>query len=151
MLKKILTPFYEAINAAREKHGESPAKIADEIMRAVFPDTVESAETEGCDKMLRQGIVGAVKSYIKKPPEDERQSSFADVDPDFLPYVQKLQNTRYFVPDLAGGEFKHIADLIARPAYLDAARKFQRLKGEETLEEADRLDELYAAVTEGQG
>lgn len=146
MLKETLSHFYVLIDNARQKVGENAGRITDEVMEAAFPETVGSALTEGCDLMLREGVLNAVKLYIKKPPADERQRTFNDVAPDLMPHVKKLGNAAYWVPRLNGGEHVSVPDLIARPADLDAARKYMRLKGEETLHEADLLDELYEAV-----
>ena len=44
-------------------------------------------------------------------------------------------------------EYVAIPALIAEPELLDDARRFMRRKGKECLDEADRLDALYVAVT----
>ena len=139
MLKETLSHFYVLIDHAREKVGTNPGRIADEIMDRAFPETVGAALSEGCE-------LKAVKSYIRKPGKDTRQRTFEDVHPDLMPHVKKLGAVAYYVPRLDGGEHVSVPDLIAKPADLDAARKFMRLKGEETLHEADLLDELYEAV-----
>ncbi|MGR1582438.1 hypothetical protein ACSSNL_13350 [Thalassobius sp. S69A] len=146
MLKATLLPFYELIDDARQKVGDVPGLITDEVIEKAFPTTVVSAELEGCDRMLRLGVLGAVKAYIRKPDADTRQRTFEDVHPDLIPHIKKLGAVAYFVPRLDGGEHVSVPDLIAEPRDLDAARKFMRLKGEETLHEATLLDELYEAV-----
>lgn len=146
MLKQALWEFYALVDQARQEVGDNAGRIADEVMERAFPETVGAAVHEGCDLMLRIGVLNAVKSYIRKPGADTRQRTFEDVHPDLMPHVKKLGAVAYFVPRLNGGEHVNVPDLIARPADLDAARKFMRLKGEETLHEADLLDELYEAV-----
>lgn len=153
LLKETLSHFYQMADDARARLGESPAKITNDIIERAFPETVAASETEGCDRMFREGVLAAVKHYIRKPGEDTRQSSFEDIFPGLLPYVEALGSVSYYVPSGSGGEgvFMHVADLCQQPEALDAARKFMRLKALETSREADRLDDLYAAVTEMRG
>ena len=63
-----------------------------------------------------------------------------------MPLIKRLQRPSYFVPEL-DTEIP-VAELIAEPLHLDAARRFMRGKGMECLAEADRLDRLYQAVSE---
>ena len=58
--------------------------------------------------------------------------------------MQDLRSKSYFVE--SAEEYVLIPDLIAEPPLLDDARRFMRQKGKECLDEADRLDALYAAV-----
>lgn len=146
MLKETLSHFYVMVDEARAKVGDNAGRITDEVMERAFPETVGAALQEGCDLMLREGVLNAVKDYIRKPGKDTRQRTFEDVHPDLMPHVKKLGAVAYYVPRLNGGEHVSVPDLIASPTDLDAARKFMRLKGEETLHEADLLDELYEAV-----
>lgn len=146
MLKETLSHFYELVNRARAKVGDNAGRITDEVMETAFPGTTKAALSEGCDLMLREGVSTAVKNYIRKPGVDTRQQSLEDIAPGLLPHVRKLGAVAYYVPRLNGGEHVHVVDLVANPADLDAARKFMRLKGQETLHEADLLDELYEAV-----
>ena len=46
------------------------------------------------------------------------------------------------------GEVRPHSRSIADPVLLDDARKHLRRKGDQTIEEARRLDQLYAAVTD---
>lgn len=146
MLKETLSHFYVLIDEAVEKVGNNAGRITDEVMERAFPETYGTALTEGCDLMLRDGVLTAVKSYIRKPGKDTRQRTFEDVHPDLMPHVKKLGAVAYFVPRLNGGEHVSVPDLLAHIEDLDAARRFMRLKGEETLHEADLLDELYEAA-----
>lgn len=150
MLKQVLLPFYELINEARQRVGDSAPKIADAIIEQAFPETITAAEIEGCDRMLRSGVIDAIKTYIRKPPADDRQRTFEDIDPKFMPLVSRLQSTSYFVPSAYGGEYVGVPDLIARPSLLKAAMEFMALKGRECLEEAQRMGELYEAVSESE-
>ena len=146
MLKKTLMHFYELADKARIEHGDSAAKVTDAVIEEAFPDTTEASITEGCDRMFREGVLTAVKRYIRKPPADDRNLSFNDIDPDFLPIAQRLQSTAYFVPDETGGQHISIPELCSNLSALDKARKFMRLKGNETLSEADTMDTLYFAI-----
>jgi hypothetical protein len=146
MLKQVLAPFYELIDRSRQRVGDSAPKIADEVLAAAFPQTHNASELEGCDRMLRNGVINAVKAYIRKPPADERQRSFEDIAPQFMPLVENLGSTSYYVPSLHGGEYVGVGELIAKPELLEAAQKFMQLKAEENAEEARRLGELLEAV-----
>lgn len=148
MLKAKLQTFYELIDRARTKVGDSAPRITDEVIQQSFPRTCIEAEMEGCDQMLREGVKNAVAKYIRKPPQDERQRTFADLDPEILPLAKQLPSAAYFVPDDQGGEYVSVPDLCFDIARLDGARAFMRRKGEEVLAEADRLDDLYRALAE---
>lgn len=147
MLKEILREFYDLADQARAKFGDNAPKITNDIIGAAFPETVAASETEGCDKMFRAGVKDAVSKYIRKPSADVRQRSFDDINPAFLPLVERLGSVAYYVPAEVGvGEYVGIPDLCFDASKLDAARKFMRMKGEETLAEADRLDDLFEAI-----
>lgn len=146
MLKDTLVEFYSLVNEARLMVGESPARITDEVIERAFPKTVAEAQFEGCDKMLRNGVLDAVKLYIRKPPADDRQHHMNEIEPEFLPLVERLGSTSYFVPMPNGGEYMAVSDLLHNREAFDAARKYTRLKGIETIAEADKLDDLYLAV-----
>ena len=149
MLKAVLQHFYELADEARAKFGNDAPVVTDAIIQAAFPKTYAEAMEEGCDRMFRIGVKDAVKSYIRQPPQDDRQRHLNDIDPKFLPLIHDLGSVAYFVPSINGtGEYVGIPDLIAEPEKLDAARKFMRLKGDECLREAKKLDELYDAVVE---
>lgn len=146
MLKETLSHFYELVDGAAARVGNNAGRITDEVMERAFPETFGASLTEGCDLMLREGVLTAVKSYIRRPGKDARQRTFDDVHPDLMPHVKKLGTVAYFVPRLGGGEHVSVPDLLARLEDLDAARRFMRDKGEQTLHEADLLDELYEAA-----
>ncbi len=146
MLKKILAEFYEMIDQARGQHGGSAPRITDAIIKKAFPNTVAASEEEGCDGMLRNGVKQAVASYIRKPPEDPKQGHFSDVDERFLPLVNQLQSSAYYVPSIDGGEYVHVNELIALPEKLRLACNFMEQKANETAEEAKRLRRLLRAV-----
>lgn len=146
MLKETLSHFYELADAARQKFGGDAPKITNDIISVAFPETVASAELEGCDKMLRDGVKTAVSKYIRKPGKDTRQRTFDDISPDLLPLVEPLGSVAYYVPSDIGGEYVGIPDLCFDKDRLDAARKFMRMKSEETAAEADRLDQLFHAA-----
>lgn len=149
MLKETLAHFYELADQARARLGDSAPKITNDIIERAFPGTVTAAELEGCDRMLRDGVKNAVAKYIRKPPAEDRQRNFNDIADEFMPLVEKLGSVAYFVPDETGaGEYVGVPDLCYDRDALDAARRFMRLKGEETLAEADRLDDLFEAIFE---
>jgi hypothetical protein len=145
MLTDKLRPFYDAINAAIAEVGKNAAKIADRVIGEAFPDTAQAADREGADRMLRLGVIARV-SAILKGGSDIDQRDFVEIAPDFMHIVDRLHNHSHYVPLDDVQEYVHIGTLIANPEWLDAARKFKRQKGEETLAEADVLDELYHAV-----
>lgn len=146
MLTDKLRHFYDAVNIAIAKHGKNAAAVANEVIGIAFPSTVAAAEDEGADVMLRAGVVAKVKKMMTKEGEAD-QSDFATIAPDFLPIVKRLHGHSHFVPSI--DEHVHVGVLIAEPALLDEARRFKRQKGEETIAEAEILDELYRAVTGG--
>lgn len=146
MLTDKLRPFFDAVNIAVSKHGNNAPAIADEVISKVFPSTIAAAEEEGADAMLRNGVIKNVKRLIRNGA-DRRQYDFAGIAPDFQPIVKQLHSHSHFVP--SASEYVHVSDLIAEPALLDEARKFKRQKGEETIAEADILDQLYRAVMAG--
>ena len=145
MLTSRIAQFHSLVNDARARVGSSPPRIADEIMSIAFPRTVEEAEREGADRMLRRGVIGAVAEAVRKGRGDDDTRDMAEIEETFRPIVQRLHSRAYYVPLL--DEQVDIAELIAIPEYLDEARKFMRQKGMECLDEARTLDDLYIAVT----
>lgn len=147
MLKAVLSHFYALADEARQKFGDNAPKVTDDIIEAAFPRTVEAATVEGCDRMLREGVMGAVKDLIRRPPADERQRTFNDIAPELMPLAEKLGSVAYYVPSASGpGRYMSVPDLCHDARALDAARQFMREKGEECLREAKRLDQLFEAV-----
>ncbi|MEM9524585.1 MAG: hypothetical protein AAF982_11490 [Pseudomonadota bacterium] len=63
-----------------------------------------------------------------------------------MPIAARLGSTAYFVPSIDGGEYRSVPELCAGLRAMDAARKFMRQKGKETIQEADILDELHCAT-----
>ena len=82
--------------------------------------------------------VPSARRKLVVPPPDAGARPFA-------PLVKDLRSKSYFVESAA--EYVAIPHLIAEPELLDDARRFMRRKGKECLDEADRLDALFAAVT----
>jgi len=145
MLDKVAS-FAEAVWVAAAHLGKNAPKIADEIIRAIFPRTVIEAEKEGADRMLRRGVIEAIKKILGMA-EDNDQSDFRDIDPSFASIVRRLHKAAYFV-EAGVDEYVPVGQLIQNPEWLDSARKLMRRKGEECLAEAKVLDELYEAVME---
>ncbi|WP_295810311.1 hypothetical protein [uncultured Nitratireductor sp.] len=147
MLTDKLRVFHEAVNAAIGEVGKSAAKIADRVIADAFPETADAAEREGADKMLRQGVIAKITSMLTKGGGDPDQTDFCEIADDFMPIVERLHSHSHYVPLPDVQEYVHVSILIQNPEWLDAARKFKRQKGEETLAEAKVLDELYEAVS----
>lgn len=124
--------------------GQSPTSIADAIMKEIFPGTCEEAAREGADRMLRRGVIEEISRVLKGSFVYE-QLDFSKVSEQFRPLVRALKSRSYTAPSV--GELIPIETLIQNPTLLDEARRFMRQKGHECLEEADRLDKLYFAVT----
>ena len=139
--------FYQEVHLAMLEVGNSAPRIADRVIAAAFPDTSAAAEREGADKMLRDGVVSFVSNYLKRHSNGPivSQHDFADVSDEFANIVRKLSKPSHYVPSLE--QHMPVGYLIANPDCLDEARRFKRQKGEETLAEAEALDELYEAVT----
>jgi hypothetical protein len=146
MLNTKLAPFIDLVWAKVAAIGYDAPKIADSVLGVAFPKTERAATEEGALSMLRDGVTSYIRKLIKKI-DDERQGDFGDIEPRFREIVKRagLKNAVYFVEAL--GRHVTINDLIKEPPLLDDARQFMRRKGEECIAEADRLDELYLAVT----
>lgn len=166
MLTSRIAHFHDLVNDARARVGNSPPRIADDIIAIAFPRTVEEAEREGADKMLRRGVIGAVAEAVRRPRQDDDTRDMAEIEESYRPIVTRLHSHAYYVPSMH--EQVDIADLISTPEFLDEARKFLRQKGMEcrdqmrarligdgvrpmlyvfSLDEARTLDDLYLAVT----
>jgi hypothetical protein len=147
MLKETLSHFYALADQARTTFRDSAPKVTDAIIDAAFPETVAASLTEGCHRMFREGVKEAVVKYMRKPCKHSRQRTFDDIAPKLMPLVEPLGSVAYYVPGRVGsGEYVSVPDLCHDQDALDAARKFMRRKGEETLSEADKLDQLYHAA-----
>ncbi|ASP83577.1 hypothetical protein [Sinorhizobium meliloti] len=144
MLNDKLRNFFDLVNRAAAVHGLNAKAVADEIIREAFPETTAAAEIEGADAMLRNGVVAFIAQHFKRtPPADGRQLKL-DIPEPLTPIVAKLKAAAHYVESL--GQYVPVPILIANPPWLDDARKYKRRKGEETLDEAAVLDELYVAV-----
>jgi hypothetical protein len=144
MLADKLCRFNDLVSRARAEIGMNAPAIADRVIGAAFPETVDAAEREGADKMLRQGVIAQIKNIFKAKHGDPAQGDFMHICDEFRPIVSRLQSDTQYVPELA--EFIEVAALIDNPEWLDSARKFKHLKADETKAEAKILDELYEAV-----
>lgn len=145
MLNKRRPDLNELVWEAAHRVGHNAPKIADDILAPTFPRTHAEAIMEGADKLLRDGLIATVKRILRTAGEDIEQRDFAEIDPAFRHITDGLRRPSYFVESL--DQYATLAELIACPDLLDDARKFLRRKGDETLAEAERLDQLYAAVT----
>ena len=144
MLTKRRPDLNEMVWEAAAQVGQNAPKIADAILERAFPRTHAEATIEGADKLLRDGLIATVKSVLRTAGADVEQLDFSDIDEAFREIAGTLKRPSYYVEKLA--EYVAVGTLIARPDLLDDARRFLRRKGEECIAEADRLDQLHAAV-----
>ena len=121
MLNKRVPDLSDAVWDAVAKVGMNPAKVADCIIKDVFPRTLAEAMIEGADRMLRVGLIDAVKPMLRGGAVSHAQGDFSEIDPAFEPLVAELKSAAYFVEAL--GEQVPVARLIAEPDLLDDARK----------------------------
>jgi hypothetical protein len=145
MLDSQSAAFAERVWEIAARLGNNAPRIADDIMGTAFPLTCSQARAEGALRMLRTGIISEVKRILRNRDDGLGQSDFAEICEGFAPLIRDLRSKSYFVE--SAEEYVGIPDLIADPELLDDARRFMRRKGKECLDEADRLDALYAAVT----
>jgi hypothetical protein len=145
MLNEQLRAVNDAIWEAASRVGNNAPKVADAILENVFPRTCSAAQDEGAFAILRRGFIGHVSRILKSYPDDDKQRDFASIADEFGPFVKELKSASYYVE--SAQELVSVAGLIADPDLLDDARKHMRRKGEECLAEAERLDQLYFAVT----
>lgn len=141
-----LDRLHELVWSSAARVGRSAPKIADDMIRTVCPDTFAASQTEGVSNWLRLGLIAEVKRILKAANDDSAQQDFSKIDPAFHSAVRELKSHAYFVESL--GEQVPVPDLIKQPELLDQARAFMRQKGQECLDEARRLDQLYRAVTD---
>ena len=134
------------IRAAAQRIGMNAPLVADDILSEAFPRTMAEAEGEGASSYLRAGFVTAVKRVLRTGASDPRQHDFEQVAECFRPFVRGLRQDSYYVE--AQREYVSIVQLIVQPKLLDDARKHLRRKGDETIEEALRLDQLYEALVD---
>ena len=145
MLDSQSAAFAERVWEIAARLGNNAPRVADDIMGTAFPLTCSQARAEGALRMLRTGIISEVKRILRNHDEGLGQTDFAEICEGFAPLIKELRSKSYFVE--SAEEYVGIPDLIADPELLDDARRFMRRKGKECLDEADRLDALYAAVT----
>jgi len=145
MLDSQTAGFAERVWEVASQLGSNAPKIADDMMEAAFPLTCTQARQEGAMRMLRTGIITEVKRILRNRSDILSQSDFSEICETFTPFVEGLRSKSYFVE--SAEEYVAIPALIAEPGLLDDARRFMRRKGKECLDEADRLDALYVAVT----
>lgn len=152
MLKSKLEAFYSAVEDAKAVCGLSAPLIADHVIAAAFPNSYNATLGEGCDDMLRVGVIGAIKRYITKPSATDRQTHFNDIASDILPMVEPLNKAAYFVPSIGGadrdedmkaaGYYVPVPELVTDLNALRAATAFMFSKSSQTREEAMKLDAL---------
>lgn len=121
----------------------SAADITDSLLPRLYPKTKKASEGEGCFAFFRSGVMAAVRREAQQLP-DPNQRDFAQLHSGLMPYVRELGKRAYFVPEL--NDNITVPELIDTLELLDSARKYMRLKGEQCLDEANRLDALYFAV-----
>lgn len=146
MLNSQTNMLNDAVWLAVAKLGTmNTARVVDNIIEDVLPETVSASRHEGVYSMLRTGVMAHVRKILGSKVEEDGAPSLFDVDPHLAPYVSALKRGAYYVESL--DEFVSLARLIKEITLLDEASKYMRRKGEETLAEADALDKLYRAAS----
>jgi hypothetical protein len=123
----------------------NPARITEAVIDRLYPRTKAAAEDEGAFTFFQRGVTSGVISVNKRPAEARQQQHMADLYPELFPYISALTRASYYVPETE--EYVSIGELIDCPSLLDAARRYLRQHGIDTIKEAERLDDLYQAVT----
>lgn len=145
MLKSHVHEFNDAVwLAASALETMNAPKVTDDIIARLFPETVSSASQEGASSIFRNGVLGQVRKVLSAKVEDEGQMSIFDIAPALRPAAEGLKRGAYYVESL--DEFVLVPRLVRELHLLDDARRYMRRKGEETLAEADALDQLYKAA-----
>jgi len=144
MLNKRTAELHELVWASAAKIGRNAPKIADDIMRRLWPRTYAEAVIEGAEKALRSRLIAAVSRIVRALADSHEQIDFSDIDPSFLALAKELKSGAYTVPSV--GEALTVADLIAAPELLEEAAAFMQQKGDECHAEARRLFALHEAV-----
>lgn len=132
----------EAANALGARSG--PA-VADAIIAQVFPKTLKSAKGESAEHILRNGLIAHVARVLKGTASQAVQNDFAALEATFGEYIKPLKNRSYFVPSRE--EYVALGDMIARPHEIKEAATSLRKHGRDCIDEADRLELLFEAVT----
>ncbi len=104
-----------------------------------------AADDEGAAAYLRTGLIAAVRQAVCSPSQEDWVTIESIGEP-FRAFIHTLRRYRYFVE--AQREYVGLDELIADPPLLADACQHLRRKGVETIEEAQRLERLYAAVTD---
>lgn len=138
-----------AIRLAMKPEGNSAPGIADAVIGACYPETVKVSKREGAFALLRTGVVTFVRAYLKDGPHAVgadlvEDPAFWDIEPGFQEVATLMTHSEYYVPSVR--DFVSKGKLIAFPDLFREAKAFMRSKGEETIEEADRLDLAYETM-----
>jgi len=140
--------FGDVVRETAAKVGRSAPAIVQVLLEQYCPQGLHACEQEGVDGYLRNGLAAAVRTIIKDKGGHGPQADFSEIEETFgrniVEIVKRLQSDAHFVPSV--GEHLPIRELMGDLSLLDEARKFKRQKGIETIEEANRLDQLYEAL-----
>jgi hypothetical protein len=132
--------------------GRSAPLIVERMLTELCPNTWAWSQKEGVDSSVRSGLVKTVKDYLKDKTDRNAQMDFSEIEQTFGAHVveilKRFSSLSHFVP--SEGEYVPLRTLMNDSVQLDEARKFKRTKGEETLSEADNLDQLYEAIFGGE-
>lgn len=140
------SPLNDAIMEAANALGvRSGPAVADAIIAQVFPQTLKSAKGEGAEHILRNGLIAHVARVLKGTTPQAEQNDFAAVEASFGEYIKPLKNRSYFVPSRE--EYVALGDMISRPHEIKEAAASLRKHGRDCIDEADRLELLFEAVT----
>lgn len=141
-----INPVNEAIIEMANTLGiRSGPAIADAIIGNVFPKTLKSAQAEGAEHILRNGLIAHVSRLLKSTASASAQIDLSSVEATFGEYIRPLKSKSYFVPSRE--EYVVVADLISRPGEIKEAAANLRKHGRDCIDEADRLELLFEAVT----
>lgn len=140
--------FREHVLSVMETHGRSVTKIADAIIDEYCPRAYRACIEDGVEKHLRNGVANAVRSIVQDHSKgNNKQHDFAEIEESFgaeiVELVKRLRNDAHCVPSL--GVHLTIRELLEDRERFDEARKYKRKIGEDTLEEAHTMDQIYFA------
>ena len=136
--------FAEMVLDAMAGFGPSAAEITTVVMCEAFPKTCAAADEEHATSMLRDGVYNSVRRIIKKNHDDIEQVHINDLHPNLMPYINELNNDRYYV--VSTQQWVHVSKLIENRDLFQQAIQFMKLKGKECIEESVRLTDLYEKV-----
>jgi hypothetical protein len=140
--------FREYLNTLSVQRGtRDPGILAEAILENYCAVAYRAALECGVGFCLRDGIARAISNTFKKPPAAD-QPDFAEIESTFgrdaVALTKRLAAESHHVP--SRNELVPIRHLMSDRALFDEARKYKRQKGEETITQANAMDQLYAVL-----